>query len=76
MSALPESGSDVLLDPAHVVDAARAMRGFVPPPENPGDDDLEDPYRRPFEVYESVGARIHEQIALIAEKLCLRGAER
>ncbi|WP_231567732.1 arsenate reductase/protein-tyrosine-phosphatase family protein [Sinomonas humi] len=73
LSSVTERDGLVLVDSADVVDSARSLRGFVAPPENPEDDDLEDPYRRPFEVYEAVGARIHEQIALIAEKLCLRG---
>lgn len=75
-AGLPEAGAELWLDPAGVVDAVRSLRGFVAPPESPDDDDLEDPYRRPLEVYEAVGARIHEQIALIAEKLCPRGAYR
>ena len=73
---IPESEWAGLLDSASVVDAARSLRGLVAPPENPDDDDLEDPYRRPFEVYEAVGARLHEQIALIAEHLSCRGAYR
>lgn len=75
-SSVAEHDGLALLDSADVVDAARSLRGFVTPPENPDDDDLEDPYRRPFEVYEAVGAQIHERIALIAERICLRGVRR
>jgi protein-tyrosine phosphatase len=73
---LPEAERAGLLDSASVVDTVRSLRGFVAPPEDPDDDDLEDPYRRSFEVYESVGARLHEQIALIAEHLSCRGVYR
>lgn len=73
LEALPPRGSAAPFDAVSVVDAARSLRGHVSPPENPADDDLEDPYRRPFEVYESVGARLHEQIMLIAEHLYPRG---
>jgi protein-tyrosine phosphatase len=76
IGGMAETGQDHLLDSAGVVDAVRSMRGFVAPPDDPDDDDIEDPYRRPFEVYEAVGARIHEQIAVIAEKLCARGVRR
>lgn len=74
VSGLPETERATLANSASIVDAVRSLRGFVAPPENPDDDDIEDPYRRPFEVYEAVGARIHEQIARIAEKLCSRGS--
>lgn len=76
LGAVQESGRAALFGSEGVVDAARSLRGFVAPPENPNDDDLEDPYRRPFEVYESVGARLHEQIALIAEGLCPQDVRR
>lgn len=76
LNSVAERDGLTLLTSADVVDAARSLRGFVEPPENPDEDDLEDPYRRPFEVYEAVGARIHEQIALIAERLCVAGARR
>ncbi|WP_372498040.1 arsenate reductase/protein-tyrosine-phosphatase family protein [Sinomonas terrae] len=69
IAAVPLSELSRPSDPARLVEAARALRGFVPPPENEYDDDLEDPYRQPFEVYEMVGSRIQQQIGVIAERL-------
>ncbi|WP_136610351.1 arsenate reductase/protein-tyrosine-phosphatase family protein [Sinomonas albida] len=50
-----------------VVEAARSQRGIVPPPDNPEDDDIDDPYRRAMEVYEAVGHRIDVEIRMISD---------
>jgi len=46
-----------------------AMRGFSPPPENPDDDDVEDPYRQSRAVYERVGTRINSAVGSITAAL-------
>ena len=67
----PDWGS--ISDASALVDVARSLRGFVPPPEEPEDDDIEDPFRQPLDVYEAVGARLDTEIAVIANGLRLRG---
>lgn len=67
--AIPEAERESLVDLPRVVDAARSLRGLVAPPNDPDDDDLEDPYRRPFEVYEAVGLRIHRSLGAIVTAL-------
>jgi protein-tyrosine phosphatase len=53
-----------------------AERGLVPPPENPDDDDIEDPYRRSTETYERVGEQIRGFIDVIATRLAQSGDRR
>lgn len=42
-----------------------ATRGLTPPPANPEDDDIEDPYRRSQEVYDRSGAAIDAAVSTI-----------
>ena len=44
-----------------------ATRGFSPPPAHPSDDDIEDPYRRPAEVYDRVGDLVDNAVTTIAD---------
>ncbi|WP_314139200.1 low molecular weight phosphatase family protein [uncultured Plantibacter sp.] len=53
-----------------------AERGLVPPPANPDDDDIEDPYRRSAETYERVGAQIDALIEVIVTHLARSGDRR
>lgn len=53
-----------------------AERGLVPPPANPDDDDIEDPYRRTAETYERVGAQIDALIEVIVTHLARSGDRR
>lgn len=76
VSAVPEHEWGSFEDAAALVDAVRALRGFVPPPDEPDDDDIEDPYRKPVEVYETVGARLHDEVGVIADGLRLKGVSR
>ena len=46
-----------------------ASQGQFPPPPNPSDDDIEDPYRQPLEVYGRVGAAIDNATRTIATAL-------
>ncbi|WP_425471539.1 low molecular weight phosphatase family protein [Sinomonas susongensis] len=67
--ALLDHDAESHRDPAGLVDAVRSLRGFVTPPEDPSEDDLEDPYRRQIEVYEAVGASLHLCIETIVVAL-------
>ena len=62
-SALAESSGAHRLR-ALVAEVA-ATRGFSPPPAHPADDDIEDPYRRPAEVYERVGVLVDGAVTTI-----------
>lgn len=48
-----------------VIEAA-AQRGFLAPLATPGDDDIEDPFRRSVDVYDRVGGQIDDAVARIA----------
>ncbi|SKC70386.1 low molecular weight phosphatase family protein [Plantibacter cousiniae (nom. nud.)] len=63
-------------DLRELVASVAAERGLVPPPANPDDDDIEDPYRRSSETYERVGAQIKEFIDIIATHLAQSGDRR
>ncbi|WP_422935374.1 low molecular weight phosphatase family protein [Sinomonas sp. P47F7] len=69
LSAVPEHERVSLEDPSALVDAVRAVRGHVAPPEDPEHDDIEDPYRQPIEIYEAVGARLDVEVAVIVDGL-------
>lgn len=43
-----------------------ATRGLTPPPANPDDDDIEDPYRRSQEVYDRSGVAIDAAVNTIS----------
>jgi protein-tyrosine phosphatase len=69
VAAVPANDCKALSDAKDLVEAARSLRGFVLPPDDPADDDLADPYRQSFDVYESVAAQLDADIALIADGL-------
>ncbi|TFC33850.1 low molecular weight phosphatase family protein [Cryobacterium sp. TMT2-14] len=46
-----------------------ATKGLALPPAHPGDDDIEDPYRRSAEVYDRVGHIIDNAVTTIATAL-------
>ena len=56
-------------DPFALVASVARLRGFAPPPLDPADDDIEDPYRRPQEVYDRVGVEIHRAVTAISSAL-------
>lgn len=60
-------------DPWELVAEVAAQRGSVPPPEDPDEDDIEDPYRRGSGTYERVGDQIHGLVEIIAERLARAG---
>ena len=51
------------------IDAVWARRGFAPPPDDPEEDDVIDPYRRSAEVYDDADARIADAVARIETAL-------
>lgn len=59
-----------LPDAMSVVEAAAAQRGFA----QHVDDDIDDPYRQPAEVYARVGAEIDEAVRVAAAALTRRAA--
>lgn len=61
--------------PADLLDAVTRSRGFAPPPENPEDDNVVDPYRRPAEVYEEAGALIDRATAAIVAAVAAAGRD-
>lgn len=52
-----------------VRDTAARVRGVVPPPADPSDYDVRDPYRRSSAVYDRVGAIISDAVTSIASDL-------
>jgi low molecular weight protein-tyrosine phosphatase len=63
---LHESAAARLLS---VRDAAARQRGMVPPPGDPSDFDIADPYGAKPAVYDQVGLRIAESVGTITETL-------
>ncbi|ANJ26267.1 hypothetical protein [Agromyces aureus] len=66
------------LDPTHpgiadrlqrATDAAARSRGLAPPPSDPNDDDILDPYRAPDAVYDEAGRLIDEAVESIVSAL-------
>jgi protein-tyrosine phosphatase len=51
--------------PTTLLETVSMSRGFAPPPENPEDDNVVDPHRRPAEVYEEAGALIDAATAAV-----------
>jgi protein-tyrosine phosphatase len=70
-----EGLADVPDAPA-LVAAVAAARGSVAPPPDPGDDDVDDPYRRSMETHERVAATIDDAVSDIADALRAAGAVR
>ncbi|MET4157278.1 low molecular weight phosphatase family protein [Agromyces sp. PvR057] len=50
-------------------DAAARSRGFAPPPSDPNDDDILDPYRAPDAVYDEAGRLIDDAVDRIVSAL-------
>ncbi len=69
LASIPADDRISLTDLCLLVEAARSRRGFVEPPGNPDDDDIEDPYLRPVDVYQRVAARLDVEVQTIAAHL-------
>lgn len=50
-------------------DAAARSRGIAPPPSDPNDDDILDPYRAPIAVYDEAGRLIDDAVDAIVSAL-------
>lgn len=60
-----DSPMGVGADPSAVVAQLAATRGFLPPPANAADDDIDDPYRQPQEMYDRVGKSLDVAVTTI-----------
>lgn len=69
--SVPGDAAQPRLDPGSVLRAflteVAATRGFYPPPVQSADDDIEDPYRQPAEVYARVGVVINTAVTTITD---------
>lgn len=63
-------------DALALIDTIAANRGITPPPADPVDDDIEDPYRRAPEIAVRVAGRIERLIDVVADRLAENGAAR
>ncbi len=66
VAAIDPEERATLVDAASVLTAAAAQRGFPPPHLDPTDDDIDDPFQQPIEVYERVGAQINRAVQVAA----------
>ncbi|MBH0008225.1 low molecular weight phosphatase family protein [Salinibacterium sp. SWN1162] len=64
-SALTDDDFASIDSPQALVAVVAAQRGFVPPPENPDDDDVVDPYRQSQDVYDESGTVIDQAVTQI-----------
>jgi protein-tyrosine phosphatase len=55
--------------PQDLVDRVARLRGVVPPPADPADDDVDDPYRRSEATHERVADEIDAALATVADAL-------
>lgn len=64
-SALSDDDLAAIHTPRELVATVAAQRGFVPPPENPSDDDVVDPYRQSQDIYDASGEAIDLAVSAI-----------
>jgi len=64
----PDDLADISTPQALVAWVAR-LRGTVPPPASPADDDIDDPYRRSEATHERVADELDASVAVIANAL-------
>ncbi|ROP74765.1 low molecular weight phosphatase family protein [Curtobacterium sp. PhB115] len=74
IAGLEPSDLDGVGSPVELVDRVARLRGAVPPPADPADDDVDDPYRRSEATHQRVADEIDGALAVIAE--ALRGSLR
>ncbi|WP_447654982.1 arsenate reductase/protein-tyrosine-phosphatase family protein [Microbacterium sp. M1A1_1b] len=55
--------------PQSLVERVARLRGTVPPPADPADDDVDDPYRRSTATHERVADEIDRALTIIADAL-------
>ena len=76
VASLEPSELEQIPDAAGLVPAAAAQRGFAPPPANPDDADIADPYRQSMEAFERAGAEIDRAVTTIVAGLRAVGGGR
>ena len=69
LATVEEAGEAPLVTPQTFLTEIAASQGQFPPPPNPSDDDIEDPYRQSHEVYDRVGTAIDRATRAIATAL-------
>ncbi|WP_175477551.1 low molecular weight phosphatase family protein [Curtobacterium sp. MCBA15_008] len=69
LDALEPSDLDGVSTATELVDRVARLRGTVPPPSDPTDDDVDDPYRRSAATHERVADEIDAALAVIADAL-------
>ena len=69
LAPVAEAGEAPRVTPQTFLTEIAGSLGQSPPPQNPSDDDIEDPYRQPHEVYDRVGAAIDNATRIIATAL-------
>lgn len=65
----PGLGSESRL--ARALDAAGRSRGFAPPPSDPNDDDILDPFRASLAVYDEAGRLIDDAVDAVVTALAV-----
>ena len=69
LGALQPSDLDGVSTATELVDRVARLRGTVPQPADPADDDVDDPYRRSAATHERVADEIDAALAVIADAL-------
>ncbi|TQJ29695.1 low molecular weight phosphatase family protein [Microbacterium sp. SLBN-146] len=67
VAAADEGGTDAAARVRSAVSALAAARGLSIPPSDPLDDDVIDPFRQPWEVYQQSAAQLLPAIEAVAE---------
>jgi protein-tyrosine phosphatase len=67
LDGLEPSDLDGVSTPEELVAVVSRLKGVVPPPERPEDDDVEDPYRRSDATHERVATAIDAAVSRTAE---------
>jgi len=69
LAPVAEAGEGPRVTPQTFLTEIAASQGQFPPPPNPFDDDIEDPFRQSHEVYDRVGTAIDRATRIIAAAL-------
>ncbi|MBT2502704.1 low molecular weight phosphatase family protein [Curtobacterium sp. ISL-83] len=67
LDGLEPGDLDGVSTPEQLVERVARLRGTVPPPADPADDDVDDPYRRSTATHERVADEIDRALAKIAD---------
>ncbi|WIB60754.1 low molecular weight phosphatase family protein [Curtobacterium sp. MCLR17_007] len=69
LQGLEAGDLDDVTTPQQLVERVARLRGTVPPPADPADDDVDDPYRRSTATHERVADEIDRALTVIAGAL-------